>query len=136
MVEFGAERGIDTTTILAGSGVSVDQLGDPALTVAAEQDLRIVSNLVEALDAEPGVGVEVGARYHMGVLGIFGYGLITSPTLGDAALCAMRHHALTAAYCLPTVSIEDDTATLSLGPTGDHRAGRRLPRRTRSRRRR
>jgi AraC-like DNA-binding protein len=113
LVGYGRERGASAADLLHGSGLSARQLDDPALTIGARQELAIVRNL-QRLYPAPGLGFDVGARYHVGTFGIFGYACLTSPTLGDAARFAVRHYELSFGFSLPTVTVEGRTATLRL----------------------
>jgi len=109
LVDFGIERGLSAPSLLAGSGLSTQQLGDPNVEITAEQELRVTANLLRALKPAPaGLGFEVGARYHFSAYGLWGYGLIASATAGDALALALRFLPLTYAYT--TISYREEGA--------------------------
>ena len=64
LVDFGDERGVPHATLLAGTGLANAQLDDPKVEVTAAQELRLTGNLLRALGRAPGLGFEVGLRYH------------------------------------------------------------------------
>ena len=50
---------------LAGSGLTLSQLADPACEIATSQELLLIGNLVTALGHIPDLGLLVGQRYHL-----------------------------------------------------------------------
>lgn len=114
LVDFGVERGLSAPSLLAGSGLSAQQLGDPNVEITAEQELRVTANLLRALKpASAGLGFEVGARYHFSAYGLWGYGLIASATAGDALALALRFLPLTYAYTTITYREEGTLCVLT-----------------------
>ncbi|MCO5399362.1 AraC family transcriptional regulator [Ralstonia soli] len=114
LVDFGIERGLSAPHLLAGSGLSVQQLGDPNAEITAEQELRVTANLLRALKpASAGLGFEVGTRYHFSAYGMWGYGLVASATAGDALALALRFLPLTYAYTTITYREEGTLCVLT-----------------------
>lgn len=95
---FAQEQGLDLADILSGSRLKAIDLDDPAIEVDASQELRVVANLVRACP-QPGLGLEVGLRYNFASYGLWGLGLISSATVGDALALALRFIPLTFAFC-------------------------------------
>ncbi|WP_306320333.1 MULTISPECIES: AraC family transcriptional regulator [unclassified Streptomyces] len=95
LLDFAAERGMGAADCLAGSGIAADALRDPHHLVEAAQELAVVRNLLRGLGDRPGLGIEVGARYHVTTFGLFGYALLSAPTLRDVFRCGLRYSALT-----------------------------------------
>jgi AraC-like DNA-binding protein len=98
LVEFGQERGLDATRILARSRLTPADLGDPAIELEASQELCVVGNFIRACK-QPGLGLAVGMRYNFASYGLWGLGLISSATAGDALALALRFIPLTYAFC-------------------------------------
>ncbi|WP_176300147.1 AraC family transcriptional regulator [Burkholderia vietnamiensis] len=115
LVDFGDERGVSHARLLAGTGLADAQLDDPNAEVTAAQELRLTGNLVRALGRAPGLGFEVGQRYHFSAYGVWGYGLIASATARDALALAMRFLPLTYAYTVITYREEPHTGVLNFG---------------------
>ncbi|MES4907764.1 MULTISPECIES: AraC family transcriptional regulator [unclassified Streptomyces] len=99
LVRMGAERGVPVDTCLRGTSLRPDHLDDPHKEVSATQELAVIGNLLKALDYPPGLGLEVGARYHLTTYGIWGFALISSPTPRSALDLASRFLSLTFAFC-------------------------------------
>lgn len=64
MAELAADHGMALSASLVGTGVTQKDLDDPSVIVTAQQELRMVRNLVEHLDHVPALGMLVGSRYH------------------------------------------------------------------------
>jgi AraC-like DNA-binding protein len=115
LVDFGHERGVSRAALLAGTGLTDTQLDDPNVEVTAAQELRLTGNLLRSLGQPPGLGLEVGLRYHFSAYGVWGYGLIASATARDALALAMRFLPLTYAFTVITYREETDAGVLNFG---------------------
>ncbi|MEY4764857.1 MAG: hypothetical protein RI907_1530 [Pseudomonadota bacterium] len=98
LVEFGQELGLDPAKLLARSRLTVADLADPAIELEANQELCVVGNLLRACK-QPGLGQEVGMRYNFASYGLWGLGLVSSATAGEALAMALRYIPLTFAFC-------------------------------------
>lgn len=114
MTEFARGRGIAAADVLAGSGLTEADLHDHDRMIVGRQELAIVTNLVDLLGDAADLGVGVGAGYHVGSFGIFGFACLTSPTLGDAVRFAVRYWELSYGFCLPTVTVDGAESVLRL----------------------
>jgi AraC-like DNA-binding protein len=112
LVEFGQERGLSLAKILARSGLTESELADPAIELDASQELRVVDNLIRAC-RQPGLGLEVGMRYNFASYGLWGLGLVSSATGGDALALALRFIPLTFAFCRISGGLEGDMCTVT-----------------------
>ncbi|MGW6754094.1 AraC family transcriptional regulator [Streptomyces sp. NPDC055006] len=99
LVEFAAEQGITAARLLAGSGIDTGVLGDPHATVQARQEIAVVRGLLRELGDRPGLGLDVGARFHLTTYGAWGYTLLSSATLRDAFCVGVEFAELTFAFC-------------------------------------
>jgi AraC-like DNA-binding protein len=116
LLEVGAERGVEQVALLQGSRLTFDQLQDPNCALSAVHELRVIDNLLRLLGRPPGLGLEVGLRCHFSTFGMWGYGLISSATLGDAVDMALRYIHLTFAYSVIEKVIRDEEALLTFSP--------------------
>jgi AraC-like DNA-binding protein len=112
LVEFGQERGMDIAHILARSRLKAADLDDPAIELDASQELCVVGNLIRAC-RQPGLGLEVGMRYNFASYGLWGLGLISSATTGDALALALRFIPLTFAFCRISGGLEGEMYTVT-----------------------
>lgn len=115
LVEFGQERGLDAAAILARSRLAEADLADPAIELEASQELCVVGNLIRAC-RQPGLGLEVGMRYNFASYGLWGLGLISSATAGDAMALALRFIPLTFAFCRITGHLDGELYTVAFEP--------------------
>lgn len=76
-------RGIHASALLAGTGIDAARLDDPGYLVSAEQCHAVVANLIQ-LSGNGGIGFDIGASTQLTELGILGYALASSKTLGQA----------------------------------------------------
>jgi AraC-like DNA-binding protein len=96
---LGVDYGVPTATSLAGTGLTEDGLHDPNCAVTAQQELRVIANLLEATGDPPGIGLDAGARYHLTTYGMWGYALISSRSWRSAIDVGLRFVDLTFAFC-------------------------------------
>ncbi|MBF6334166.1 AraC family transcriptional regulator [Nocardia transvalensis] len=107
MVGYAGDRGVPTTRMLRGTGLTERALADPDAQIDAHTELAVIRNLVRALGAErPALGVEVGRRYRITTFGIFGFACVSSPTLGEAISFALRYLELSFTFCIPVIRSE------------------------------
>lgn len=98
IVETASDHGLDPDACLAGTGLSMCELDDPATSVRPEQELAIIRNVIGRLGNRHGLGIEAGRRYSLADTGILGYALLASHTFGDAVEVACRYFALASTY--------------------------------------
>ncbi len=98
VLETAKEHGLDAQTCLSGTGLTSDDLMNPAAEIRGGQELTIIRNVIGLLGDQPGLGMETGARYTVADIGVLGYALLSSPTVGDAIDVARRYVALTTTY--------------------------------------
>lgn len=111
LVEFGQERGLDVAKLLARSGLKEADLADLSIEVDASQELCVVGNLIRAC-RQPGLGLEVGMRYNFASYGLWGLGLISSATAGEAMALALRFVPLTFAFCRISGALDGEVYTV------------------------
>ncbi len=99
LVQLGQEYDVGPERSLRGAGLTLDQLRDPATEVSADQEMRIVGNLLAAVPDDVALGVEAGTRYHLTTHGIWGFALASSSTLRRAIAVGVRYVDLTFALC-------------------------------------
>lgn len=112
LVGAGTEQGVAADVLLRGTGLDARDLDDHQREVTAQQELRVVRNLVAAVPAI--TGARVGLRYHVSTFGPLGFALLSSPTMGAAANVAFRFLDLSFAFCVFGARIEGDQAVVAL----------------------
>ena len=114
LVAAGADAGVEAGVLLRGSGLAPRDLADHRREVTAQQELRVVRNLLAA--APSMTGVEIGTRYHASTFGPLGFALISSATLGDAANLTLRFLDLSFTFCVPTAGTDGDQVVIGVDP--------------------
>ncbi|MFK0087310.1 AraC family transcriptional regulator [Pseudomonas sp. NPDC090755] len=94
LLQFALDHGVDADCCLAGTGLSPERLDDPALQVTAGQEVQMIRNLVGALGAVPGIGLQAGLRYRLATRGVWGFALLSCPTLRAALAMTVRYEKL------------------------------------------
>ncbi|MFX0578210.1 AraC family transcriptional regulator [Nocardia nepalensis] len=95
---LGEDKGVPVEVCLRDTGLTPRLLADPTAEISAAQELTVVANLVRALDYPPGLGIEAGLRYRVSSYGIWGFALISSPTLRSAIEIGLQFVNLTFAF--------------------------------------
>ncbi|WP_293393842.1 AraC family transcriptional regulator [Nevskia sp.] len=118
ILNFAADRGIDSDTCLAGTGITPAMLQDPNALASPEQEMRLIENVILALPDEPAPGFELGLRYSVSTFGVWGFTLRTSRSLREAMERALRYIALSTAYCVFSSAVEGDSFVMCADPSG------------------
>ena len=98
IAEVAIGKGLTDSEVLGGTGLTLEDLGNPATVVRAHQELAIIRNVIGRLGDRPGLGSEVGALSSLADTGILGYAMMASPTFGDAVALACRYISLTPSF--------------------------------------
>lgn len=112
LVDAGTDAGVAPGELLGGSGLTPRDLADHRREVTAQQELRVVRNLLAAAPAM--TGVRVGTRYHASTFGPLGFALMSSATLGDAANLTFRFLDLSFTFCVPTATTDGDQVVIGV----------------------
>lgn len=95
LCEVANERGVPTSDLLAGTGIGPADLDDPEAVVAASDEIVAVRRLLAALPDAAGLGIDVGSRYRLTHLGLFGFAVMSSATFRELFDVSMRYFSLT-----------------------------------------
>lgn len=117
LTTLGSEHQVPAHRVLEGTGLTVDMLADPQLSVSGRQEMRIVQNLTAAVGNVPGLGVEAGVRYHLTTHGIWGFALSSCATVRSAVEVGLRYVDLTFAFTQMSVVTVGDHVHLRLDPS-------------------
>ena len=109
------ELGQDPTPLLVAEGLPPAEALSHNATVPASRELAFILRVIE-LDLDPGLGLKAGQRHHFGFFGMWGLGIVSSNTLGDAIRLGLRYIDLTHTFLgwrfgsdpgPPTLRLED-----------------------------
>jgi AraC-like DNA-binding protein len=118
MTRLGQENGLSVETCLDGSGLTEAQLSDPSGEVSATDELAVVANLVRELGNPPGLGIEAGTRFRFTSYGLWGFALISSPTLSSAIRVGFQFGELSFSLSETSLRVADGELQLVLDPLG------------------
>lgn len=113
LVEFGNRRGISTADLLAGSKITPSELRAPGNEIAAAQELRVMTNLVNACGDPVRLGIEAGQEFHFAMYGIWGLALVCRATGREALEFGLRFLPLTHAFTAISFQEHADHGILS-----------------------
>ncbi|WP_182376198.1 AraC family transcriptional regulator [Nocardioides sp. WS12] len=97
-VELAGEYGVPAGSLLAGTGIELDQLVDPEGEIKAGQELLLVQELVARLGHVRALGLDAGTRYHASTHGVWGWAVISSPTARRALDVGVRYSELSFSF--------------------------------------
>lgn len=107
LVRLGLERGLDEGAVLDGTGLTLADLESPDTESSAGAELQVVRNLVRAAGPASTWGLDAGPRYHLTTFGIWGYALVSAPTVRSAVDIGLRFVDLTSALTAPYADLLD-----------------------------
>ncbi len=99
--------GIDREAAVRGTGVDLEAIEHPRATIDSSSLRLLILNLL-SLSKQPDLGLVLGIRARISDFGLFGYAMMSCPTLGDAARLGMRFWGTTGAE-VTFEEIETDT---------------------------
>jgi len=108
-----ALRGLDVAQVLAGTGLSADDLEQPGRQVPLPVCLRLFANL-HALDAAPELGIALGRQLDIRSHGFLGYAILSSRTIGEALDLCIRYIRTRTSLFEIRLFREDDMAVVQL----------------------
>jgi AraC-like DNA-binding protein len=86
--------GIDAARLCLGLGFTVDDLANPACRVSFRQGSTMIRRAVQMAPGV-GLGLAIGARETIASIGVVGYAMMTSPTLGAAVELGLKEQKFT-----------------------------------------
>jgi AraC-like DNA-binding protein len=95
LCEVANERGVSTSDILAGTGIRPGDLEEPGALVAASDEIVAVRRLLAALGDHAGLGIDVGSRFRLTHLGLFGFAAMSCATFRELFDVSIRYFSLT-----------------------------------------
>lgn len=94
VVRVASHHGVDPGRLCNGLGFSAEDLADPALKVSYRQASLLIRRALQQVPVTA-LGLVVGRDNVLGSLGLVGYAMSLSPTLGEAIMLALRYQVLT-----------------------------------------
>ncbi|MGB8406769.1 MAG: AraC family transcriptional regulator ligand-binding domain-containing protein [Mycobacterium sp.] len=98
LLEAARAQGVGAADCLAGTGLTQTHIEDSSAEVQAGQELAIVRNILARVGDPHEFARVVGLQYNFANMGILGYALLASPTMGDAVNMACRYATLSSTF--------------------------------------
>lgn len=114
LLDFAGTRGVAAETVLHASGWTAKTLAQAGAQISAGDELHLISNAVAALGDPPALGLAMGVRYHLTAYGIWGFALMSAPTLRAAFETGLGYLDLTYSYLDMQLARVGDEVWLSL----------------------
>ena len=118
LCQLGQDHGLSLEQLLQHTGLGRAQLEDPKGELEAVQEIQVIRNLVNGLPQRLTLGIEAGERYHVTTYGLWGYAVLSSPTLGMAVSMASRM--LNQTFSLTTNEVEQAGPLVTVTYHSDH----------------
>lgn len=118
LCDEAAKHGIFAFACLAGTPVTVADLDDPKAVHSTADEIRAIENLVRLAPENIGLGFAVGRSTHVNAFGVWGFAILTSPTLRSAIETAIRFATLSFLIAEMTLREDGDQARLEFDTTG------------------
>ncbi|AYC33648.1 AraC family transcriptional regulator [Pseudomonas cavernae] len=106
------EQGIPACEVLAGSGISEQDLAELQRLVNPEQEQQVYANAVR-LAPRPALGLALGLRTRISAYGLLGYAMLSAPTFGEALRIGLGYPVLLGTYFRLTLEPDGETAWLT-----------------------
>src|SRR5690606_36379296 len=114
LIDTAVEAGIPADRCLRGTWLTRSDLAAADRLITAEQELRIVRNVLAATEHPTALAGSAGARYQLPRAGFLGFALLSSNTLGDAIRVGIRFWRLTSVFERMTLEVDRQTTAIVL----------------------
>ncbi|NUS43807.1 MAG: helix-turn-helix domain-containing protein [Mycobacteriaceae bacterium] len=84
MARRAVQLGAGVPQVLQASKIAPRSLTDMAAAITPNQEFVVIRNLVRTFRSKPGIGVDIGSRYHAAMHGSLGAAMLTSPNLAHS----------------------------------------------------
>lgn len=106
-------EGYNVGQLLTGTGLSLSILAKPDARIPLSQGLQFLRN-IEKVTRDPQIGLRVGCAYPLNLFGLYGYALMSAPSLRSALDLAYKYVELSFAFLEHTFSVENRAAVMSM----------------------
>lgn len=93
------DHGLPRQDCLRGAGIAPELLDDPKAEIVAAQEFAVIANMIGLLAerdiSDIAFALDAGSRYHLTTMGIWGFAMAASATLGSAVNVGLRYLDLT-----------------------------------------
>lgn len=98
LLDAARRQGVDVESCLVNTDLTLADIAKDMTEVQAGQELTILRNILALIDDSHAFARDVGLQYNFASMGILGYALLASPTIGDAVNIACRYATLSSTF--------------------------------------
>ncbi len=123
VLEAAEAYGVSPADVLAAAHISPDQLDDPSARLSLLHTAALLFTAID-LTGDPALGYEMGLNSSLTSHGIMGFGMMTSPTVGDAVRLGIEFLQLRVPVLSAELRVDGDVAAVAVTetfPLGDLR---------------
>lgn len=113
VVQVLSEQGVAAEAALAGTGLGLREVRDPAARTSVQQLLAVGRNAIR-LCPRADLGLIVGRRLHVTSYGLYGYAMLSAETMRQGFELSMKYHGLATPVMPVAFSERGDEAVLHL----------------------
>lgn len=124
LIRLMQEEGVDLSSLLRDTGISVEQLADFSVHISYGQYTQLIVNSL-GLFPKPGLGLHLGKYLHIASNGMMGIAAMTSDTLGDAINIQLAYYKALSPLMVVDMVVRDGKAHFQTHEAWG--AGRMLP---------
>ncbi len=118
LCDVAVEFGVDPNACLENTGIDINELNTPTAQSSIRQEIQAIENFVRLAPTTVGLGVAVGERMHVHAFGIWGFAILTSPTLRSAINTSIEYVKLSFVIADMVLKERGTTARLEFDMTG------------------
>ena len=118
LYEVAQEYGIDPAACLEYTGIAYEDLHTATSQCSKDQEIQAIDNLTRLLPNTVGLGAVVGKRMHVNAFGIWGFAILTSPTLRSAIQTSIEYVKLSFVIADMALKEAEDRARIVFDTTG------------------
>ena len=112
LMEAAEEMGVSTDVTLANTGLEKEELYKQDTMISLRQEVIAIQNILSTRDCPSGLGIEVGKRLHVNAFGIWGFALLTSPTVRHAIETAIEYTRISFLIAELSITTDDTKARM------------------------
>lgn len=118
LCEEAAKHGISKEACLENTSVRVADLEDPHAHHSTDDEIQAIENLVRLAPRNVGLGFSSGYTTHVHAFGVWGFAILTSPTLRDAIETSIRYDTLSFLIAEMSLVVQGPQARLQFDTSG------------------
>lgn len=118
LCEVAQEYGLNPDVCLDHTGIAFKDLNTATAQCSRDQEIQAIANLAQLVPNTVGLGAAVGTRMHVHAFGIWGFAILTSPTLRSAIQTCLEYVKLSFVIADMELDVAEDKARIEFDMKG------------------